>query len=171
MRIECHEFAKLAPATKNMILRSVDREFGDVPIVREHIWAEPDWSILGFLNEDLVGFLNVVDRHALVDDTPIHLFGVNNVITEPPFRRQGFSTKLNREFLQFIAELDENGIGLLFCADDLIPFYERLGWKKYFGTVVVRQPNGDKNWPSNAMYYSREGSRSWKTINLCGLPW
>lgn len=171
MRIDCHEFAQLSPAIKKEIFDRADREFGHVPIVREHVWSEPRWSMLGIVNDEIVSMLNIVDRHASADGAAVQLFGLNNVITEPQHRKQGYSAILNRNFLQFIADRNPDGYGLLFCADDLISFYSRFGWTRFDGAVIVHQPSGEKTWPSNAMYYSRTGPRLWKSINLCGLPW
>jgi hypothetical protein len=93
------------------------------------------------------------------------------LITEPLHRSQGYSRQLNQAAIEFMRDLDVNASGFLFCADDLIPFYSALGWKKFEGEVTVSQPSGDKRWPSNAMFYDLSGSRSWKIVHLCGLPW
>lgn len=171
MQIDYYPFNELAVTLKQELRRRADREFGDVPIVRDHVWAEPTWAVLGRVGEEVVSFLNIVDRHATADGVPVHLFGLNNVITEPQHRGKGYSKELNRKFLEFISEADSGATGLLFCADDLIPFYSSLGWKKFAGSVIVAQPSGDKNWPSNAMYYTQNGVQTWKQVNLCGLPW
>ncbi len=151
--------------------KRVDREFGDVPIVREHVWAEPTWAFLGFVGDRLVSFLNLVDREVLVDGAPTHFFGLNNVITEPEHRGHGYSTQLNQTAQEFMVESDPAGCGFLFCADELVSFYSKLGWKRFDGEVIVSQPSGDTPWPSNAMYYDLSGGRSWKKVHLRGLPW
>jgi len=148
-----------------------DREFGNVSIVREHVWAEPKWVFMGLVDDQVVSFLNIVDRQVLADGEPMHFFGLNNVITEPQQRGQGYSRQLNRVAVEFMIESDPNACGFLFCADDLIAFYSNLGWKRFEGEVTVSQPSGDKRWPSNAMFNDLGGSRSWKSVHLCGFPW
>ncbi|MBX9671769.1 MAG: GNAT family N-acetyltransferase [Candidatus Obscuribacterales bacterium] len=171
MRIETHLVTDLPADIKQELSDRVATEFGDVPIVREHVWAEPTWAFLGLIDDHLVTFLNIVDRNARADDAPVRLFGLNNVITDPQHRRKGYSKQLNQSAIGFMTEKDPNAFGFLFCADDLIPFYTRLGWRKYQGEVTVSQPSGDKLWPSNAMLYDPANTVSWKTVHLCGLPW
>lgn len=171
MQIEKLSASHLDPTLRQDLKSRIDREFGHVPIVREHVWAEPDWAFLGYVDGELVSFLNLVDRNARADGNPVHLFGLNNVITEPQHRGHGYSTKLNQTAADFINELDKDACGFLFCADDLIPFYEKLGWKKYPGEVIISQPTGDKRWQSNAMIYSPAAAQSWQSVHLCGLPW
>jgi GNAT superfamily N-acetyltransferase len=175
MRTEMHLVSKLPESMQIELKSRVDREFGSVPIVREHVWAEPTWAFLGFVDDQLVSFLNVVDRQVLADSETRHFFGLNNVITDPQHRGKGYSKVLNRNVIEFMSESDPNACGFLFCANDLIPFYTDLGWKKFEGEVIVSQPSGDKRWQSNAMFYDFSGShsqsQSWKTVHLCGLPW
>jgi GNAT superfamily N-acetyltransferase len=171
MRIERHKVSELPANLQQELKTRVDREFGAVPIVREHVWAEPTWAFIGFVDDHLVSFLNIVDRHVLADEDRVRFFGLNNVITEPQHRGKGYSRQLNQAAIEFMRDLDTNACGFLFCADDLIPFYTDLGWKKFEGEVTVSQPSGDKLWPSNAMSYNLPGSRSWQTVHLCGLPW
>jgi hypothetical protein len=171
MRIERYLAIELPATLQEELEKRADREFGNVPIVREHVWAEPTWAFLGFVDEQLVSFLNIVDREVRADGNPVHFFGLNNVITEPQHRGRGYSNRLNSAAIAFMSESDPDACGFLFCADDLIPFYENLGWKKFAGEVIVSQPSGDKRWPSNAMFYDLSRSRSWMTVHLCGPPW
>ncbi len=171
MRINKQLASQLTPSQQQELKNRVDREFGDVPIVREHSWAEPTWAFMGFVDNELVTFLNIVDRQVLADNQPVHFLGLNNVITEPQYRGQGYSSQLIRTALQFMHELDPKACGFLFCADDLVPFYTKFGWKKFEGDVTVCQPSGDKRWSSNAMFYDLTGARSWQSVHLCGLPW
>jgi hypothetical protein len=174
MRVEQYLFDQLPLHLKQELQRRVDREFGAIPIVQEHVWAVPNRAVLGLVDGEVVSFLNIVDRQALADGNPLHLFGLNNVITEPQHRCRGYSRELNQKFLEFIREEDRDAIGLLFCADHSIPFYDSLGWKKFDGKVVISQPTGEKEWLSNAMLYKHNkkiDTSCWREINLCGLPW
>lgn len=171
MRIERQLVSELPVYLQTELQSRIDREFGHVPIVREHVWAEPKWAFLGFTESELVSFLNIVDRQVLADDAPMRFFGLNNVISEPQHRGRGYSKQLNKTAVEFMRETDPDACGFLFCADDLIPFYQSLGWKKFAGKVTVSQPSGDKLWPSNAMYFDLSADRAWKTVHLCGNPW
>jgi predicted GNAT family N-acyltransferase len=171
MRIEKYVCSELPPDLRQLLKKIALREFGQVPIVRAHIWAEPDWAIVGFVGAELVSYLNIVDRQASADGAPVHLFGLNNVITEPRHRGQGYSRQLNLYAIDLMAQLDPDACGFLFCSDEMLEFYQRLGWRHFKGQVTVSQPSGDKDWPSNAMLLDTTGRRDWKTVHLCGLPW
>jgi GNAT superfamily N-acetyltransferase len=171
MRIERKLITELPDTLQNELKKRIEREFGNVPIVKEHVWAEPTWLFTGYIGDQVVSFLNIVDRHVLADGETVRFFGLNNVITEPEHRGQGYSRELNKAAVEFMSELDKSAFGFLFCADNLIPFYTDLGWKRFEGEVTVSQPSGDKLWPSNAMLYTLSCSKSWKKVHLCGLPW
>lgn len=151
----------------------VRREFGHVEIVRTHQWAEPTWTFLGRVQSEIVSFLSVVDRVGEADGKRIRLFGLNNVITDKAHRKKGYSTVLNKLAVDFMRREDPSALGVLFCAEELIPFYKVFGWKKFTGKVTVSQPSGDKVWPSNAMVCTTAPG-PWvapKEIHLKGLPW
>lgn len=113
MRIEKYLASQLPADVQQELTNRVDREFGGVEIVRSHVWAEPDWVFLGLVDEQIVSFLNIIDRQALADGNPVHLFGLNNVITEPQARGQGFSTQLNKIAVEFMTETDPDASGFL----------------------------------------------------------
>jgi len=171
MLIEIHDFIGLPSALKQELQARVNREWGDIAIVQEHVWSEPTWVFLAKVDEDIVSYLNIVDRTVTADDKPQHFFGLNNVITEPAHRGNGYATALNRKALEYMKDTDANACGFLFCADELIPFYQKLGWTQFTGEVTVSQPAGDKRWTSNAMLFDPNGHHQWHHINLCGLPW
>ncbi len=171
MKIEILESAKVEESLRNDLAKRIHREFGHVEVVRTHKWAEPTWTLLGLENNELVSFLNIIDRQGQVDGKPFHLLGLNNVITEPVHRGKGYSKKLNQAALDFMKKKDTQALGVLFCADDLLPFYSSLGWKKFSGQTTIWQPSGEKVWPSNCMTYSFEVPIAFKEINLKGLPW
>lgn len=173
MRINIEESRIASKELKTELQARVHREFEDVPIVRNHVWADPDWIITGSLEGRVVSFLNLIDRMAVADKESVHLFGLNNVITESNCRRKGYSLELNKKALSFMKDKDPKAYGLLFCADDLIPFYKKIDWQPFHGAVVVSQPSGKKRWPSNCMIHFLGKAEVFKPeeIDLCGLPW
>jgi predicted GNAT family N-acyltransferase len=172
VRVELIAAADAPAAMRAALADKVEREFGHVEIVRTHVWAEPTWLMLGHDGVRIVSFLSIVDRRATADDGPLHLFGLSNVITEPEARGRGHSFALNQQALAFMAEQDRVAIGLLFCADDLVRFYARLGWQRFAGRVTVEQPSGDRPWTSNCMVHGLGRTPpAAEHIHLRGLPW
>jgi predicted acetyltransferase len=171
MKIEIIESTKIGEDLSRELAKRVQREFGHVEIVKTHKWAEPTWSFLGWKNDEVVSFLNIIDRQGQVDGKQVQLLGLNNVITEPNHRGKGYSKKLNLAALDFMSKQNPDGLGVLFCADNLMPFYSSLGWEKFSGKTIVWQPSGEKVWPSNCMTYSFGAMAPLGEINLKGLPW
>jgi hypothetical protein len=173
MQIKIEDIKMASMKLKAELRARVQREFGHVPIVKNHVWADPDWIITGSIDERVVSFLNLIDRKAVADEKSVHLFGLNNVITESDCRRKGYSFALNNKALEFMKKQDPKAYGLLFCADDLVPFYEKMSWQSFYGSVLVSQPSGKKKWPSNCMIHclGRNETFEPKEIDLCGLPW
>jgi len=63
-------------------------------------------------------------------------------------------------------------IGFLFCADDLIPYYAGIGWQALRSKVIIHQPTGKKEWPSNKMILDPNNNfEEPKEVDLNGLPW
>jgi len=62
--------------------------------------------------------------------------------------------------------------GLLVCEEDVVPFYERLGWQVVEGPLTFDQPGGQATWPAVVMVLPC-GGKAWPEgmIDLCGLPW
>jgi aminoglycoside 2'-N-acetyltransferase I len=61
--------------------------------------------------------------------------------------------------------------GLLLCREQLIPFYERLGWEPVTALVFSDQPAGKMAFAGAAMVLPCSG-RTWPAgiVDLCGLP-
>lgn len=61
------------------------------------------------------------------------VYGFGNMLTFPPFRRQGWGGQVLKAATQFIQHNDVD-IAALFCDSGLEPFYAKQGW------VVTRSP-------------------------------
>jgi hypothetical protein len=169
--ITIHKTSELSIERKQQLDKLIDNEFGHIPIVKETEWAKPDWTIIYFLNGEIATFYNVIQRTIFVDKKPFQAAGINNVITAPAFRGQGFSSKVLTETKQFIFQELKRDIGLLLCADNLIPFYEKLSWYKVECPVFFEQTLGKKIWTANTMLLSVDKLLTPKEIDLNGLPW
>lgn len=150
----------------------IAKEFGHIPIVANTKWASPDWTIMRHENDVIVAFYNVISRRIIIDDKQVEAIGINNVITPPEHRGKSFAfDMLKSTQIEMLDKLDAE-LGLLLCADHMIPFYSRLGWYAVDCPVYFEQ-NGQQNlWLANTMLLSRDGERlSPPFINLNGLPW
>lgn len=169
--IKIQRYTDLNSATKVELQTLIENEFGHIPIVKETSWALPDWTIIYYLEEEIATFYNVVIREISIDEHKIKAAGINNVITPAKFRGKGYSTKMLTETTNLLFEDIQADLGLLLCADNLIPFYNRLGWYKVNCPVYFDQPSGRKVWTANTMLLTPGKTLKPEIIDLNGLPW
>jgi predicted acetyltransferase len=150
----------------------ITKEFGHIPIVANTKWAGPDWTVMRYQNDGIVSFYNVIAREIHIDDMPVEAIGINNVITPPEYRGHGFAFDLLISTQIEMLDKLKAEVGLLLCADQMIPFYARLGWYKVDCPVYFEQDGKQNLWLANAMLLSRaDDYLSPAFINLNGLPW
>lgn len=172
MKIVSSRYADLPPDQRAYLENIAEEQFGHIPLVRETTWAEPDWAYLGYQGEKLVVFHNVILRSVSIDGAATRIAGLNNMITLPGCRGQGFASRLLRETQP--EWFDRHGAqrGMLLCADELVPFYARLGWRRVDVPVRYEQPSGALVWAASCMVLdAAEAAMPRQEVKLCGLPW
>lgn len=173
MKVQTARYAEL-PAERRAQLEAIaEREFAQFALVRETRWAEPDWAFLAFEGQDLAAFYNIVERVVQVDGVAMRAAGLNNLITMSAHRGHGVASRLLRQTQPGWFEAFGVECAMLLCADVLVPFYERLAWRKVPGPVVYAQPDGPRTWAANCMLLDRRGEKVMEArqVDLCGLPW
>ena len=169
--IEIKRYNELSVQTRDKLRSYINAEFGHIPIVSETEWAIPDWTIIYFEYDQIVTFCNIVEREITIDNKNFKIGGINNLITPKEFRGKGFAKKTLHETENFLFNQLKCELGMLLCADDLIPFYERLSWFKLDCSVYFNQSSGEKLWGANTMLLSKTDKMSPRIIKLNGLPW
>lgn len=171
--IKILEHAGLSPAEAEELQHHVDTEFGHVPFVQQHTWAQPDWSFIKYENGKAATFYNVVLRDVKIDGQKYKVAGINNVITPKEFRGRGYATEVLRATEDFLFNELGCKYGLLLCADALLPFYSRLGWYQVQTKLYYSQSAGRQLYDSNVMLRSPQGKEpiTPQLIDLYGLPW
>ena len=169
--IEIKKYAGLSDPVKEQLNFFIEEEFGHIPIVNETEWATPDWTIIYYHDDQIATFYNIIEREIIADNHRFKAGGINNVITPKAFRGQGYSSKLLRDTRNLLFDDLNCALGLLLCADALIPFYERLGWYTVDCPVHYDQSTGKKLWQANTMLLSPKELIIPDSIDLNGLPW
>lgn len=170
--LEILSYAQLSQPVRLELQAAVDQEFGHIPVVQSTQWATPEWAVTLRVQQKLATFYHLVERVVLLDGRPYRAVGLNNVITLPAFRGQGYSTHLLRTtepcwWRELHAEL-----GVLLCVDELVPFYERLGWHYTRAATYFAQPASRQQWTVNTMLHSPKATLPHPTeIDLQGYPW
>jgi len=135
-------------------------------------WSSHDWMELGWLDDELISQLCLLKREISVGAERVWVAGIGGVATHPRWQRQGLASQLMRAAEKYMHAEIGVPFGLLVCADETRPFYEKNAWKlvaselafiqnnepRMLKTCVMVLPLSDQPWPSGK-------------INLCGLPW
>lgn len=169
--IKIHETSTLDLIAKNQIEQLIEKEFGHIPIVKETTWASPNWTVIFYQGNEIATFYNIVERTITIDGKDYFSAGINNVITPGKYRGKGLSTQILKNTEDFIFNELKAELGLLLCADSLLPFYERLNWYRVKCPVYFKQPSGKKLWTANTMLRTINKEIQPHQIDLNGLPW
>lgn len=169
--IEVKKHHELLEKTKDKLNSYIKDEFGHIPIVNETEWATPDWTIVYYEKNRIATFYNIIVREIIIDNRVFKVGGINNVITPKEFRRKGYASKILRNTEHLIFDNLKCDLGVLLCADNLIPFYEKLNWYIVNCPVYFEQSTGVKLWKSNTMLLTKNEKVIPQKIHLNGLPW
>jgi predicted acetyltransferase len=103
----------------------------------------------------------------------VKLGDIGGVKTHPASRNRGLARTAIQRALDFFREHKDVDFGLLVCEPTLIPFYERLGWQRFIGSLLVTQKQATVpftfNLPMTISLRLQESLDG--TIDLLGPPW
>ena len=112
-------------------------------------------------------------REARWNDRAVRVGGIGGVKTHPASRGRGLATIAIQRALDFFREQGDVDFGLLVCEPGLVPFYERLGWRRFPGDLLVTQRQATVpftfNLPMTTPVRLQESLTG--TIDLMGPPW
>jgi len=151
------------------------KEFaGDQDIIDAFTWQDKrgmGFNIQTYRDDELVGYAHVFARLARVDDSAVLMGGFGGLVTAKQRQGTGIGSATVRKAGEIILNNLRADLGVLLCKAVLIPFYERLGWRRMLGPVLIEQPAGTTQWPHEVMVLLREnGDTTRKKLDLCGLP-
>ncbi len=135
-------------------------------------WADPDWAVMVWEDEELVTTVQIVERLARVGRRSLRLGGIGNVSTKVEWRGRGYATAALKAAQEFLAGSLKVDFGLMICTEPMISYYEKMGWKKVAASLLMEQEEGKKplNYPVMVLPVLE---KEWPegTIDLLGLPW
>lgn len=172
LRYSFAKYRELAPSLRRQIDDAARNEFGDSPLVRQYQWAVPHFTFFALEGDALAASVNLVAREVLWDGAKVPAAGVNNLVVQKSYRGQRHGTEVLQRAMEFAFTKLGARVGLLFCADELVAFYEKLGWRQTKATVHFPQPSGQCQWPSNRLWLTSTAPVPEPTqIDLRGFPW
>ena len=146
----------------------------DQEIIDAFTWQDKQgmgFNVQTYCDDELVGFAHVFTRLARLDDSAVLMGGLGGVMTAKEHQGAGIGSATVQKVNDFILNNLRADLGVLLCKAALVPFYERLGWCRMLGPVVIEQPAGEAQWPHAAMVLLREDADSIsRKLDLCGLP-
>jgi predicted GNAT family N-acyltransferase len=170
LRVEISKTEDLPQDLKSEIRRWLVETFLD-----EHddtAWANVDWHILGWVGEELVSHVEIIERVVLVGNEMLAVGGIGGVVTKPHWRHRGYASSIMKIAQKHLCESLRLKFGLLMCDESVIPFYEQLGWKVISGPLVCEQPSGKIAFDDIVMVYSgRNEDFPEGLIDAQGPPW
>jgi aminoglycoside 2'-N-acetyltransferase I len=129
-----------------------------------HIYVEEDGRV--------VGHVGLLEESVLAGGTKVRVCGVGGVVTRPEAQQRGHAGRAMRRAEQFMRDETDAEFGMLYCRDELIPFYAALGWQLVEGENEFGQPAGPVRSPFNVMVLPLR-ERQWPAgrVVVAGLPW
>lgn len=135
-------------------------------------WRPKDLHIFVDVNRRAETHVGLLQHSVTVDGRTVLVAGVGGVVTALGSHNKGYATHAMRYAGDFMCSEWGVDFGLLFCRDQLVGFYERLGWQKVEDAVEIEQPEGPRESPMNVMIRPCR-QKSWPEgpVRLNSLPW
>lgn len=92
-----------------------------------HLLATARLHVSAWEGDRLVGF-----ARSVTDGQYIAL--IVDVVVDEPFRGRGIGSAMLRRIAQELAEVEEILLG---CEENMVPFYQKLGWARDDGAVMT----------------------------------
>jgi len=99
--------------------------------VAEHgmVEARVDWRLFLRHNGQAVGHVALTDLVVEIDGQKQILGAVGGLFTIIGFEGRGFANKVMDAVELFAYETQGRALSILFCLEELVPFYRRRGWQ------------------------------------------
>jgi predicted GNAT family N-acyltransferase len=111
-----------------------------------------DYHLFLYLNDEFVGYLNIVHIIVIMDGREIDDYGIGNVCVSKKYAHIGLGSVLMSVANSWLKKQEK--IGFLLCKDELIDFYRQAGWSllKVNSTLIC----GNQCYVNIMFYNSKE---------------
>jgi predicted N-acetyltransferase YhbS len=135
-------------------------------------WRDKELHLFAEIDGRPVAHVGLLAQEVEVGGHPVAVAGVGGVITVPEHRGEGLARRLLREASPLMTRTLGAQFGFLFCFPRLVPFYEKIGWRRLEPPVLIEQAGGEIAAPTEVMVL-RLGSRDWPpgAVRTRSLPW
>ena len=135
-------------------------------------WAPPDWAVMVWEDEEMVSNIHIVERTVKVGTELVKLGGIGNVATKVEWRRRGYASAALHVAQDFLHDPLHVDFGLMVTTYEMVPHYEKVGWRRVAHSVMIAQPGG-KAKLDYAVLVLPVFRQAWPEgeIDLSGWPW
>jgi GNAT superfamily N-acetyltransferase len=135
-------------------------------------WRHKDLRFVMLEDGEMISHAGILKHSVSVEGVPVLVVGLGGVVTVPEAQRKGFARQLVKHAMSYAETEWKVAAGLLFCREEMVPYYEKLGWQTVESPVLIEQPGGTTTSPLHVMVLPF-GNFSWPagTVELNSLPW
>ena len=176
MKFELIEEFKLDEKTKKDIANLLKISFPEENFQgRTYFKQLPHYRLLLKIDDKLIGQLGLDYRVMSMNEKPIRVLGVIDLMIDQKFQGKGYGTILLKE-LDIIAESFSNNIDFLFLVADKHKFYENCGYKLIKQRVIWLKTEEHINYGigneevDDCLMYKQVGEIKWQegTLDMLG---
>lgn len=134
-------------------------------------WSPQQWGVFVRDEDELVSYTGIVIRDIVADYNKVLGGGIGGVATHPHHRGKGYAPLGMGRALDF---MHHRGVqfALLVCREELVAYYESLGWRRFAGEMLVMQHGQPEIFTFNEVMVGDVGGKApTETIDLLGPPW
>lgn len=139
---------------------------------REREWVGPEWTILVSRDGEIVSCTGIVLTEGEMEGRTLVIGGVGGIATHPEHRGRGYAAASIEMAMEWIGDHSAE-FALLVCRGELVPYYEKLGWRVFDGTLRVTQFGEPETFTFNVVMVRPVcgAAPSVGVIDLLGPPW
>lgn len=143
-----------------------------------YYYARPDYRV--WLEDDtgnMVAHLDFEERLIAVNGVDVLIAGVGEVATHPDYQGQGLGRLLMHELKTILKEQFNVAYGFLQCRDEVVGYYEKVGWHRVYQPVHEEDVDSGKTQITHSpslIFPIHQPVDNWISegdIDLRGLPW
>ena len=101
-------------------------------VSRHHNGNVPDFTAVVEIDDKAAAHVAIISRTITVGETQLHVAALGLVAVLPEFRGNDLSFIAIKAAMEEMTRRDYD-LGLLFCVEGLVPFYQRSGWTQISG--------------------------------------
>jgi predicted GNAT family N-acyltransferase len=135
------------------------------------IWRPKAEQLVLYEGETPISTCGLLRQTVELCTAALDVGGIGGVVTRPEFRGRGYGGQLLEEALRIFREEYLLDAAMLFCREELVPFYRERGWQVLEAPVSILQATGTVTCPTPVMVYPFQSPWPSGPVHIDSLPW